>query len=196
MVAHNVSGFDSWVILNSLVKEITEMKFLKTARGLNSLSFQCGFKTVNMFGVRQCVKFTCTKSHIKSSLEKIGIEYGLQHELLKGEIEHSVKNKTNFADLGHIWEPYPNLDVLCLAFIYARLCMEMHNMSGFGIKDCLTGASLAWRCFGKYNKDRKFCTFNYRYVRDCLRKSNKVGRVAALNRYFESYQCEEILNTF
>ena len=38
--------------------------------------------------------------------------------------------------------------------------MEMEKMSGFGIKDCLTEASLGWKCFGTYNKDREFNTFN------------------------------------
>ena len=96
LVAHNSSGFDSWVVLNSLVKDITELKILKTARGLISLSFRCGFKIVNKVEVPQYVKFTCTKSPIKGSLEKIGKEYGLQPELLKGEIDHSVINKNNF----------------------------------------------------------------------------------------------------
>ena len=73
--------------------------------------------------------------------------------------------------------------------------MEMQKMTGFGIKDCLTEASLGWKCFGKYNKDREFYTFNDKYVRDFIRKSIKGGRVAALNSYFESNQCEEILNT-
>ena len=44
LVAHTSSGFDSWVVLNSLVKEITELKIIKTARGLISLSFRFGFK--------------------------------------------------------------------------------------------------------------------------------------------------------
>ena len=65
-------------------------------------------------------------------------------------------NKSNFADLGHIWEPYLRLDVLCLAFLYARQCMKMQKMSGFGIKGCSTEASLGWKCFGKNNKDRGF----------------------------------------
>ena len=34
LVANNSNGFDSWVVLNSLVKEITELKIMKTARGL------------------------------------------------------------------------------------------------------------------------------------------------------------------
>ena len=69
------------------------------------------------------------------------------------------------------------------------------KISGFGIKDCLTEANLGWKCFGTYNKDREFYTFNDKYVRDFKRKSIKGGRVGAFNRYFESNQCEEILNT-
>ena len=34
LVAHKSSGFDSWVVLNSLVKEITDIKIIKMARGL------------------------------------------------------------------------------------------------------------------------------------------------------------------
>ena len=193
LVAHNSSGFDSWVVLNSLIKEITDLKIIKTGRGLISLSFRCGVKTVITVKVPQYVKFTCSKSHIKGSLEKIGNEYGLQPELLKGEIEHSVINKINFVVLKHIWEPYLKLDVLCLAFIYARHSMEMQKMSGFGIKDCLTEASLGWRCFGTFNKNKEFYTFNDKYVRDFIRKSINGGRVGAFNRFFESKQCEEIL---
>ena len=195
LVAHNSSGFDSWVVLNSLIKDITDLKIIKTTRGLISLSFRCGVKIVNTVEVPQYVKFTCSKSHIKGSLEKIGKEYGLKPELLKREIDHSVINKNNFVELRHIWEPYLISDVLCLAFIYARHSMEMQKMTGFGIKDCLTEASLGWKCFGTYNKNREFYTFNDKYVRDFIRKSIKGGGVAALNRYFESNQCEEILNT-
>ena len=92
------------------------------------------------------------KSHTKSSSGKIGREYGLQPKLLKGEIEHSFIKKSEFADLRHICEPYLKLDVLCLAFIYSGHYMEMQNMSGFGIKYCLTEASLEWKSFGTYIK--------------------------------------------
>ena len=36
LVAENSSGFDSWVVLNSLFKEITELKSIKTPRGFIS----------------------------------------------------------------------------------------------------------------------------------------------------------------
>ena len=127
LAAHNSSGFDSWVVLNSLIKEITEIKIIKTARGLISLSYRCGVKIVNTCEVPQYVKFTCSNSHKKGSSEKIGREYGLQPELLKGEIEHFISNKNNFTESKHIWEPYFISDVLCLAFIYARHSMEMQK---------------------------------------------------------------------
>ena len=43
------------------------------------------------------LKISCERS-----LEKIGKEYELQPEILKGEIEHSVINKSNFAVLKQI----------------------------------------------------------------------------------------------
>ena len=55
--ANNASGFDSWVVLNSFIKEITELKIIKTARGLISLLFQCGVKISNTVEVPQNVKF-------------------------------------------------------------------------------------------------------------------------------------------
>ena len=195
LVAHNSSSFDSWVVLNSLVKDITNLKIIKTARGLISLSFRCGVKIVNTCEVPQNVKFTCSKSHIKGSLNKIGKEYELQAELPKGEIEHSIINKKNFVELRHIWEPYLISDVLCLPFIYARHSNEMQKMSGFGIKDCLTEASLGWKCIGKYNKNKEFYTFNDKYVRSFIRKSIKGGRCGAFIRYFESNQFDGIMST-
>ena len=124
-VAHNISGFDSWVVLNSLVKRITELKIIKTARGLISLSFGCGVKIVNTCEVPQYVKFTCSKFHMRSPLEQNGREDGLQTELVEGEVEHSVISRSKFAEIIHLLEPYLNLDVLCLAFVYARHSMEM-----------------------------------------------------------------------
>ena len=84
--------------------------------------------------------------------------------------------------------------MLWLAFIYATHSMEMQKMGGFGFKDCLPEASLGWKLFGKYNENQEFCTCNDKYVRFFVRKSIKVWSVRALNRYFESNQCEEILN--
>ena len=56
-------------------------------------------------------------------------------------------------------------------------------MSEFGTEYCLTEASLGWKCFGTYNKDREFNTSKNKYVKYFIRKSSKYGRVAAFNRY-------------
>ena len=157
LVAHNSSSFDSLVVLNSLVKEITDLKIIKTAKGLIliSLSFRYGVKLVNTVELHQYVKLTCSKYHLKRSLEGIGKKHGLQPELLKGDIEHPVK-KSNFADLKHVWEPYLRLEGFCLAFIYARHSMKRQKMSSFAFKDCLTEASLGWKCFGHIIKIENF----------------------------------------
>ena len=74
--AQKISGFDSWVVLNSLDKQFRDLKIIRTAGGLISLSFRCGVKKANSVEVPQDVKFTCFKSHIKGSLDEIGREYG------------------------------------------------------------------------------------------------------------------------
>ena len=48
--------------------------------------------------------------------------------------------------------------------------------------------------FRNLEENREMYTFDDIYVRDFIRKSIKGGRVAALNRYLESNQCEELLN--
>ena len=83
-----------------------------------------------------------------------------------------------------------------MALKYGRHSMEMQHMCEFGIKNCLTEASLGWKCVGKYNKNRDIYTFNDKFVRDFLRKSIKQGKLSAFKRYFGSNQCEEIPNTF
>ena len=103
-----------------------------------SLSFRCVVKIVNTVEVPQYVRFTCSKSHVKGSLEKICREYGPQPNLLKGEINHTESTKYNYKEIRHIWEPYHKSEILCLAFIYARHSTEMQEKSVFGIKDSLT----------------------------------------------------------
>ena len=39
LVAHNSSGFDSWVVLNSLVKEITDLKIKKNCKRIDFIIF-------------------------------------------------------------------------------------------------------------------------------------------------------------
>ena len=49
--------------------------------------------------------------------------------------------------------------------------------------------------FWKKNEGNEFYTFKDKYVRGFIRRSMKGGKVSAVNRYFESNQCQERLNT-
>ena len=105
LVVHNTSGSDSWVMLNSMDREMIDSKKIITARGLISLTFRCGVKVVISVEVPQSVKFTCTRSHISGPLDSIGSECGLQPELLKAELSHSKITKYIYNELRHIWGP-------------------------------------------------------------------------------------------
>ena len=100
-LAHNASGFDNWVVLSSVVTETGDLKILKTGGGLIPLAIRCVLKIVKIVEKIQYLKFTCTKSQMKGSLEKIGKKYGLQPDHIKGEIEHSMITKNNCASPNH-----------------------------------------------------------------------------------------------
>ena len=65
-----------------------DRKFLGTAKGFMSLSFQCGVEIVSSVEVTHYVITTCNRSHKSDSSNKVGREYGLQPELLKTEISY------------------------------------------------------------------------------------------------------------
>ena len=127
-LAHITGGFDGWVVLKSLEKEIRDIKIKKAARTMISLSVCCGVRIANTVKVPQYVVFTGTKSHIKGSLDKIAREYNLQTESPKGEINHSDITKIIYKEFRRILKPYLNSDTLCLAFLYARHSMETQEL--------------------------------------------------------------------
>ena len=147
------------MLLNSLDEVIGDINILRTARELISCSIPCGVKIVDTVEVPKYIKITYTKFYIKVSLDKLEREYGLQPELLKGEINHSKLIKYINIEWRHIWEPYFESDIFCLAVIYARHALEMQKKPKTGVKGALTEASLGWRSFGLFNKDRDFLTF-------------------------------------
>ena len=68
---------------------MTDLTIVRTAEGLISLSFWCGFEIVNTVEFPQYVNYACTCSHKTCPFDKIGREFGLQTEIIKGEINHS-----------------------------------------------------------------------------------------------------------
>ena len=99
LLAHNASGFESWVVLNSLDKE-KNLKIIKTARGLISLSFRCGVQIINTVEVPEYEKYTGPKSHIKGYLEKSAGNTDFKPNSSKGTLNTRLLLKVIFL----IWD--------------------------------------------------------------------------------------------
>ena len=81
LIAHNGSGFDSYVVLNNLPQWRSVVKLIKNRRGIVSLKIFNGYVDQNK-KIPQYVHFRCGRVHIKKSLRKIGESYKLQESLL------------------------------------------------------------------------------------------------------------------
>ena len=192
LVAHNSSGFDSYIKLNNLLKNTAlSSKIIKTDRGIIKLQINSG--KVN--NTPQYIKIVCSRSHISGSLADIGREYGVQPQLLKSEMDHNKITMDNYRSLEHEWIPYLELDCLSLAFVYARHVMEMKKISNISVKQCLTEAALGWSILGTYIKDKEFYTSNDKYVRHFIRQSIYGGRVIAMKKRFISAEYDNIIRT-
>ena len=67
-VGHNASGFDNYIVLNSLPNSYKGIKRIRTSRGLTKLSFENGCINENDKEIPKYLKFTCSKCHISGSL--------------------------------------------------------------------------------------------------------------------------------
>ena len=64
MVGHNASGFDNYIVLNSLPKSYKSIKLIKTSRGLIKLSFKTGSVIDDGREIPKITNFFCSKCHI------------------------------------------------------------------------------------------------------------------------------------
>ena len=101
---------------------------------------------------------------MESSLEKVGRENSLRKQLSKGDLEQSLNNRITYISLKLVLEPYLWLDLLCLAFIYARHSRQMQDLSGFGIENCLAEESLGWSYFENSIKISFFINITVNYL--------------------------------
>ena len=71
----------------------------------------------------------------------------------------------------------------------------MEDITGFGMKDCLSLLSLGWKYFTslRTEEDEPIYTYNDKYLEWLVRQSIKRGRVCAFNQYFKFKFCEDIL---
>ena len=75
------------------------------------------------------------------------------------------------------------MDVLSLAFIYARYSMNMEQITGFGMKNCLSLPSLGWKYYNTSRSEEDEAIYSYtdKYMRHFVRQSIKGGKVGAFN---------------
>ena len=72
----------------------------------------------------------------------------------------------------------------------------MEELTGFGMKNCLTLPSLANKYFNSLRdeNDEPIYTYNDEFMRHFVRKSIKGGRCSALNQHYKSNISQEVFN--
>ena len=193
--AHNGSGFDTWIILNTIPcdKHIVG-DIRKNGKGVISLKIFNGYIYNDKNQIPQYLIFRCGKTHLNYSLEKLGKTFKLQKDLLKTKMNHNAVYSDTWKDKKDEWLDYVKKDVLCTAFFYARYSKAMEEITGFGMKDCLSLPGLGWKHFNwlRTEEDEAIYTYNEKYMRWFLRQSIKGGRVCAFNQYYKSNHYNDV----
>ena len=181
-------------MLNNL-PQWRSFKLIKNGSGIVSLQIFNGYVDQNK-KKPQYVHLRCGLLHIKDSLKNIGKSYKLQECLLKQELEHDEIFEDNWEEKENEWLPYLKNDVLSTAFSYARYSKGMEELTGFGMKNCLTLPSLANKYFNSLRdeSDEPIYTYNDEFMRHFVRPSIKGGRCSALNQCYKSNISKEVFN--
>ena len=195
MIAHNGSGFDSYVILNNLPQWRSVVKLIKNGAGIISCKIFNGYVDPVKKNP-QYVHFRCGRVHINKSLKKIRESYKFQKSLLKKELEHDEIYEDTWEARENEWLPHVKIDVLSNAFCYTRYTMGIEELTGFGMKNSLTLPSLANKYFNslKDENDEPIYTYTDPFMRNFVRKAIKGGRCNAFNQSYKSEISDEVFN--
>ena len=195
LIAHNGSGFDSYVVLNNLPQWRSIVKPVKNGAGIISLKIINGYVD-QIKKIPQYVHFRCGRVHINKSLRKTGERYKLQESLLKKELEHDEINEDTWEAKENEWLPYVKNDVLSTAFCYARYTMGMEELTGLGMKNSLTLPSLPNKYFNSLRdeNDEPIYTYTDPFMRNFVRKAIKGGRCNAFNQRYKSEISDKVFD--
>ena len=195
LIAHNGSGFDSYVDLNNLLQWRSVVKLVKNGAGIVSLKIFNGYVDQNK-KIPQYVHFRCGRVHINKSLRKTAESYKLQESFLKKELEHDENCEDTWEAKENEWLAYVKNDVLSTAFCYARYTMGMEELTGFVSKNSLTLPSLANKYFNSLRdeNDEPIYTCTDPFMRNFVRKAIKGGRCNAFNHHYKSEFSDEVFN--
>ena len=195
MIAHNGSGFDSYVVLNSLPQWRSVVNLIKNGGGIVSLELFNGYVDQNK-KIPQYLHCRSGRHYINRSLKKIGGRCKLQPSLLKQEMEHDEFSEDTWEEKENEWLPYVKNDLLSTAFCYARYTMGMEKLTGFGRKNSLTLPSLANNYFNSLRdeNDEPVYTYTDPFMRSFVRQSIKGGRCNAFNQHYKSEISDDVFN--
>ena len=194
--AHNGSGFDTWIILNSLPCDKHIVDSSKNGKKFISLRVFNGYLyNAKKKHFPQYLIFRCGMTLLIFSLMKLGKPVKLQKELLKTDMIHDEIDEEKYIINKDEWLFYVKNDVLCTVFSYARYTKAMEEITGFAMKDCLSLPGLGWNYFKSLGTEEgdPVYTYNDKYMRRFVKQSIKGGRVCAFNRYYESQICVDVL---
>ena len=130
MVAHNGSGFDSYIVLNNLPPWRYVVNLMKNGTGVVPVK-RFNWYVEEKKKIPQDIYFRCGRVHFKSGLKKIGLGYILQPLVLKQEMELDDIFGDTWEARDNEWLPYVKNDVLSFAFCYARYTMGIEELTTF-----------------------------------------------------------------
>ena len=110
-------------------------------------------------------------------------------------MNHDEIDANNYRNKKDEWLDYIKNDVICTAFSYARHTKAMEEITGFGMKECLSMPGLGGNYFNslRTEEDEPIYTYNDKYIKWFVRQPIKGGRVCAFNQYCKSKISDDIL---
>ena len=103
--AHNGSGFDTWIVLNTLPCDKRIVNLIKNGKHIIELKVLNGYIDKNKKQIPQYLRFTCGLTHLNYLLKKLGKTFKLPKELLKTEINHDEIDENNWREKKDEWLP-------------------------------------------------------------------------------------------
>ena len=140
--AHNVSSFDTWIVLNKLPCDKRIVNNVKNGRVIIAMKIFNGYIEKYEKQIPHYLHFRRGMTHLNYPLRKIGKTFKLQKELLKTEMNHDEVDGIIYKDKLNKRLSYVKNDIFCAAFSYARYFKAMEEVTGFSIKDCLSAPGL------------------------------------------------------
>ena len=193
--AHNGSGFDTLIKLNNLSCGKHIAIIIKNGKAKIELKIFNGYLEYFKKQIPQNIHFRCGMTLLNYSVKKLGRTFKLQKEMIKTEMNHDEVDGNNCKDEKDEWLDDVKQDVLCMVFSYARYCTAKQEITGFGMKDCLSLPGLGWKYFesSRTEEDEPIYTYEDKYIRYFVTQNIKGGRVCAFNQYCKYKFCDDFL---